>query len=151
MSTTASWNSEAREGALGEAFVRQTLEEIGVIVEQAEGNHPAWDLRARLPHLESEGGWLDVLIEVKTQLRSQRYGSVLVETEVRGRPDGIRNERKTAHVWAFVVGRDGRTPERILFMNAKELAEHVDWVEKTRGLSLAPRGSHPGRGARVYF
>ena len=151
MSSNATWNSEAREGARGEALVRSILEAAGATVRQAAGNHPQYDLMARWPQIEWEGGWAEAQVEVKTQLRAERYNSVLVETEVCGHPDGIRHPGKTASVWVFVVGRDGRTPERILFMNARELGEHVDYIEQTRGLSNALRGSHPGRGARVYF
>jgi hypothetical protein len=89
--------------------------------------------------------------EVKTQLRAIAYGSVFVETEVRGRPDGIRHPAKTADWWVFVLGRDGVTPERAVMLRATDLARLVDRIEATRGLSEAPSGSHPGRGARVYL
>jgi hypothetical protein len=89
--------------------------------------------------------------EVKTQLRALQYGSVFVETEVRGRPDGIRHPQKTAQWWLFVIGRDGITPERVIMLRATDLARLVDRIEATRGLSEAPSGDYPGRGARVFL
>jgi hypothetical protein len=145
MSTSSSWRSQASEGARGEAIVKALLEAQGATVRQATGNHPQWDLEATWPDGSVH------TFEVKTQLRSEHYGSVLVETEVRDRPDGIRHPSKSAMFWAFVSGSDGRTPNRVTIMASPELARHVDHVEATRGLSRAPSGSHPGRGARVFF
>jgi hypothetical protein len=151
MSRSATWKSEAREGGQGKAIVREILEANGAVVFQAHGNHPAYDLVARWPVRGEPGEWREIAVEVKTQLRSEAYRSMVVETEVRGHRDGIRHAEKEATVWAFVVGHDGHTPERVLFMGANELAEHIDWIEAERGLTALPRGSHPGRGARVYF
>jgi hypothetical protein len=51
--------------------------------------------------------------------------------------------------WAFV----SRWPHArdVTWMATPELARHVDHVEQTLGLSNAPGGSHPGRGARDFF
>jgi hypothetical protein len=151
MSRNTSWRSEASEGDQGEEIVKARLEAAGATVFQAHGNHPQYDLMARWPVPGDPGEWREITVEVKTQLRSEAYGSMVVETEVRGHLDGIRHPEKQATLWAFVVGRDGHTPERVLFMGAGELGEHVDWIEAERGLTALPRGSHPGRGVRVYF
>jgi hypothetical protein len=117
--------------------------------------NPAWDIslaEGQIGEDLTEALLTDQMqTEVKTQLRALAYGSVFVETEVRGRPDGIRHPAKTADWWAFVIGRDGATPERIIFVRATDLHRLVDRIEATRGLSEAPSGSHPGRGARVYL
>jgi hypothetical protein len=122
---------------------------------RARGYAPQFDLdlkRGEIGEDLTEALLTDAMqTEVKTQLRALQYGSVFVETEVRGRLDGIRHPAKTADWWAFVIGRDGATPERIIFVRATNLAHLVDRIEATRGLSEAPSGSHPGRGARVYL
>jgi hypothetical protein len=86
---------------------------------------------------------------VQTQFRSKQYGSVLVNTEVRDTQtaSGIRARARRSGP----SSADGRTPETVTWMATPELARHVDHVEQTLGLSNAPGGSHPGRGARDFF